>query len=100
MQLPVLCPGNGPVPPKLIKNLQIRASRDNEGKVLCCPPDRSALPPEALLPTRRQKIGKQFGLCHSQQMLGTIRINGLETQVRAIQKLLITSKTTLYGGKG
>lgn len=35
-----------------------------------------------------------------QQMLGTIRINGLETQVRAIQKLLITSKTALYGGKG
>lgn len=57
-------------------------------------------PREAQLPTRRQKIGKQFGLCHSQQMLGTIRINGLETQVRAIQKLLITSKTALYGGKG
>lgn len=36
----------------------------------------------------------------SQQMLGAIRINGLETQVRAIQKLLITSKTALYGGKG
>jgi hypothetical protein len=36
----------------------------------------------------------------SQQMLGTIRINGLEMQVRAIQKLLITSKTALYGGKG
>lgn len=42
-----------------------------------------------------------FILPSSQQMLGTIRINGLESQVRAIPKLLDYSpRTTLYGGKG
>lgn len=51
-------------------------------------------------PTGRQKMESNLVSAISEQMLGTIRINGLEMQVRAIQKLLITSKTTLYGGKG
>lgn len=57
-------------------------------------------PREEQLPQGCCRAEKQFGLAFSQQMLGTIRINGLETQVRAIQKLPIIPKTTLCGEKG
>lgn len=100
VQFPILCLDNGPVPPTLIKDLQTRVHGADGRKGVAVPPKWSAPPSRGPAPTRRQKMESNLVSSISQQMLGTIRINGLETQVRAIQKLLITSKTAPYGGEG
>lgn len=54
---------------------------------MACPQTSLICPREEQLPKGCCWVEKQFGLAFSQQMLGTIRINGLEIQVGAIQKL-------------
>lgn len=58
IQSPIFCLGNGPGPPKLIKDPQIRVSRDDDSKGLCCPPDWSALPSRGPASHKEAKDGK------------------------------------------
>lgn len=94
-----------PLPPRLIKDPANQNQRqrpwwrDLAGpKPALSAPERSCSPKEA---GRRKADGcrSNYITLSSQQMLGTIRINGLEIQVRAIQGSDY-SQATLHGRKG